>query len=89
MLVSASENHGSSNDCVAVAVGCRLEVMRHLVQIIRDANVPVAWGHQNKKNKKTVPPDEEYLKSLTQRCTESLSTSAVLSTANFTKHPPS
>lgn len=41
-------------------------------------------GHQDlKKKKKTVPPDEEYLKSLTQRCTESLSTSAVLNCKLF------
>lgn len=41
-------------------------------------------GHQDlKKKKKLFPPDEEYLKSLTQRCTESLSTSAVLNCKLF------
>lgn len=38
--------------------GCRLEVNRNLVQIISDANVPVAWSGASgfKKKKKTVPP---------------------------------
>lgn len=57
--------------------GCRLEVMRNLVRIFWDANVPVAC--RGASESKTVPLGEEYLKSLTRRCTESLSTSAVLS----------
>lgn len=46
--------------------------MRDLVQIFWDVSVPAT------SESKTVAPDEEYLKSLIQRCTESLSTSAVL-----------
>lgn len=61
---------------VCLLHGCRLEVMCNLVQIIWDANVPVAW--KGASESKTVSPDEENLQSLTQHCTESLSTSAVL-----------
>lgn len=57
--------------------GYRLEVMCNLVWIICDANVPVARkkGHQNQKLFLLM---KNIWQSLTQRCTESLSTSAVL-----------
>lgn len=42
--------------------GCKLEVMRNLVRIIRDANVPVA--HKGASKSKTVPLREEHLKVL-------------------------
>lgn len=58
--------------------GCRLEAMCHLVQIIRDANVPVAkkkW-HRNWRTVHLLM--RSIWKVLTLRCTESLSTSSVL-----------
>lgn len=39
------------------------------MEIFCDANVPAA-RKKGASESKTVPPDEEYLKSLTQRCTE-------------------
>lgn len=52
VVFSASENHVSSNAFVCLLHGCQLEVMRNLVQIIRDANVPVATKKKGDQNQK-------------------------------------
>lgn len=51
----------------------RLEVMCTLVRMVWDATEPVMC--KGVSECKTVSLGEEYLKSLTQRCTESLSSS--------------
>lgn len=66
--------------------GCRLEVMRN--SSADHLGCHCACGLKRASESKTVPPHEEYLKSLTQHCTESLSTSAVLSCKVLQKHPP-
>lgn len=70
---------------VCLLHGCKLEVMRNLVQIIWDANVPVAC--KGASESKTVPPDEEKSESLTQHCTESLSTSSAVLNCKLYKAP--
>lgn len=55
-----------------------------LVWMVWDATEPVMC--KGVSECKTVPLGEEYLKSLTQRCTESLSSS--LQPQSFSKHSP-
>lgn len=59
----------------------------HLVQVIQDASVPVA--RKGTPESKTFLSDEEYLKSLTQLCTGSLSTSTVCNCKLYVAPSPS